>query len=122
MAKVGLKDTLTLLAKGYSKKDIDSLADIDEQNEAQQQEAPAADPAPAAPDPVPEEDKKIDPEMVKQMEELQEEQDALEAELTDEKVLADYNLMNEKCLRINEIKELSNELFDEWAELSETLQ
>jgi ATP-binding cassette subfamily F protein 3 len=58
----------------------------------------------------------------KQMEELQEEQDALEAELTDEKVLADYNLMNEKCLRINEIKELSNELFDEWAELSETLQ
>ena len=58
----------------------------------------------------------------KQMEELQEEQDALEAELTDEKVLADYNLMNEKCMRINEIKELSNELFDEWAELSETLQ
>ena len=30
--------------------------------------------------------------------------------------------MNEKCMRINEIKELSNELFDEWAELSETLQ
>ena len=58
----------------------------------------------------------------KQMEELQEEQETLEAELTDEKVLADYNLMNEKCMRINEIKELSNELFDEWAELSETLQ
>ncbi len=58
----------------------------------------------------------------KQMEELQEEQENLEAELTDEKVLADYNLMNEKCMRINEIKELSNELFDEWAELSETLQ
>ena len=71
MAKVGLKDTLTLLAKGYSKKDIDALAEIDEQNEAQQQEAPAADPLPAAPAPVPEEDKKIDPEMVKQMEELQ---------------------------------------------------
>ena len=63
MAKVGLKDTLTLLAKGYSKKDIDALAEIDEQNE-KQQETPA-------PDPVPEEDKKIDPEMVKQMEELQ---------------------------------------------------
>ena len=68
MAKVGLKDTLTLLAKGYSKKDIDALAEIDEQNEAQQQETPAPDPVPA---PVPEEDKKIDPEMVKQMEELQ---------------------------------------------------
>lgn len=75
MAKVGLKDTLTLLAKGYTKKDIDALAEIDEQNEAAQPEAPAAPiitdsvPAPAAP--VPEEDKKIDPEMVKQMEELQ---------------------------------------------------
>ena len=75
MAKVGLKDTLTLLAKGYSKKDIDALAEIDEQNEAEQKEAPA--PAPIitdsvpAPAPVPEEDKKIDPEMVKQMEELQ---------------------------------------------------
>ena len=74
MAKVGLKDTLTLLAKGYTKKDIDALAEIDEQNEAAQPETPA----PAAPiitdsvpAPVPEEDKKIDPEMVKQMEELQ---------------------------------------------------
>ena len=70
MAKVGLKDTLTLLAKGYSKKDIDALAEIDEQNEAQQ-EAPAADPVPAAPAPVPEEDKKPDPEMQKQLEDLQ---------------------------------------------------
>ncbi len=57
----------------------------------------------------------------KQMEELQEEQEKLEAELSDEKVIADYNLMNEKCMRINEIKEISNELFDEWAELSESL-
>lgn len=57
----------------------------------------------------------------KQMNELQEEQDRLEAELTDEKVISDYSLMNEKCTRINEIKELSNQLFDEWAELSESL-
>ena len=71
MAKVGLKDTLTLLAKGYSKKDIDALAEIDEQNEVQQQETPAPDPVPAPAAPVAEEDKKIDPEMVKQMEELQ---------------------------------------------------
>ena len=76
MAKVGLKDTLTLLAKGYTKKDIDALAEIDEQNEAAQPETPApaapiiTDSVPA-PAPVPEEDKKIDPEMVKQMEELQ---------------------------------------------------
>lgn len=33
MAKVGLKDTLTLLAKGYTKKDIDALAAIDEEAE-----------------------------------------------------------------------------------------
>ena len=71
MAKVGLKDTLTLLAKGYSKKDIDALAEIDEQNEAHQQEAPAQVTPDQVPAPVPEEDKKIDPEMVKQMEELQ---------------------------------------------------
>lgn len=57
----------------------------------------------------------------KQMNELQDEQDRLEAELTDEKVISDYSLMNEKCTRINEIKELSNHLFDEWAELSESL-
>ena len=72
MAKVGLKDTLTLLAKGYTKKDIDALAEIDEQNEAAQPEAPAApiitDSVPA---PVPEEGKKPDPEMLKHMEELQ---------------------------------------------------
>ena len=33
MAKVGLKDTLSLLAKGYSKKEIDALAAVDEENE-----------------------------------------------------------------------------------------
>ena len=32
MAKVGLKDTLTLIAKGYSKKEIDALAAMDEEN------------------------------------------------------------------------------------------
>ena len=75
MAKVGLADTLKLLAAGYKKKDIDALAEIDEQNEAQQ-EAPApapiiTDSAPVpAPAPVPEEDKKIDPETQKQMDEL----------------------------------------------------
>lgn len=77
MAKVGLKDTLTLLAKGYTKKDIDALAEIDEQNEAQQEV-----PAPVITESVPaaaveltpaeaEKDKKIDPETQKQMEELQ---------------------------------------------------
>ena len=58
MAKVGLKDTLALLAKGYSKKDIDELAAIDEAQEAEQKiEEPA--PAPS-----------ITPEMQAQMDEL----------------------------------------------------
>lgn len=77
MAKVGLKDTLTLLAKGYTKKDIDALAEIDEQNEAQQEvpapviteSVPAAQSTPAESEK--EQDKKIDPETQKQMEELQ---------------------------------------------------
>ena len=34
MAKVGLKETLSLLAAGYKKKDIEALAAIDEENEA----------------------------------------------------------------------------------------
>ena len=37
MSKVGLKDTLTLLAKGYSKKDIDALAAIDEESNQEEQ-------------------------------------------------------------------------------------
>ena len=74
MAKVGLKETLTLLAAGYKKKDIDALAAIDDEQENNKEpEAPAApiitDSAPA---PAPaQEDKKIDPDTVKQMEELQ---------------------------------------------------
>lgn len=58
MAKVGLKDTLALLAKGYSKKDIDELAAIDEAQEAEQK---TEDPAPAP---------SITPEMQAQMDEL----------------------------------------------------
>ena len=43
MAKVGLKDTLALLAKGYSKKEIDALAAVDEETEqeAEEKEIPA---------------------------------------------------------------------------------
>ena len=51
MAKVGLKDTLSLLAKGYSKKEIDALAAIDEEAESNK-EAEAPDPVPEAPAPA----------------------------------------------------------------------
>ena len=36
MAKVGLKETLTLLAAGYKKKDIEALAAIDEDIQSEQ--------------------------------------------------------------------------------------
>ena len=65
MAKVGLKDTLALIAKGYSKKEIDALAAIDEE-----QDAPATDNTPPeAPTPV--EDKKA-PEDAAAKESIQE--------------------------------------------------
>ena len=54
MAKVGLKDTLALLAKGYSKKEIDALAAVDEENEANPAPDPVPETPPPAPDPVPE--------------------------------------------------------------------
>ena len=41
MAKVGLKDTLALLAKGYSKKEIDALAAVDEESEKEQDQSQA---------------------------------------------------------------------------------
>lgn len=63
MAKVGLKDTLALLAKGYSKKDIDELAAIDEAQEAQQAEQKKEDSAKH-------ENQEITPELQAQMDEL----------------------------------------------------
>lgn len=83
MPKVGLKDTLALLAKGYSKKEIDALAAVDEENEKNQvvpSEPPKEpEPAPANPPaaaPAPDQDNKKDPEpkpedIKKQMEDLQ---------------------------------------------------
>lgn len=53
MSKVGLKDTLALLAKGYSKKEIDALAAIDEEAEScKEAEAPAQETVPEAPAPA----------------------------------------------------------------------
>ena len=62
MAKVGLKDTLALLAKGYSKKDIDELAAIDEAQEAQAEQKTE--------EPVKHEKQEITPEMQDKMNEL----------------------------------------------------
>lgn len=63
MPKVGLKDTLTLLAKGYSKKEIDALAAEDEEQDKDPAPAPAPVPEPEpAPAPEPAPDDKTDPE------------------------------------------------------------
>ena len=58
-------------------------------------------------------------ELEQEMEDLQAELEILEKEILKEEVFSDYNIMTEKCTRIDEIKTLSNEKFDEWAELSE---
>lgn len=77
MAKVGLKDTLALLAAGYKKKDIDALAELDDVNEVQQQEVPAPVITDSVPAPAPDEDLKA------QLEAKQKELEALQAQLND---------------------------------------
>ena len=66
MAKVGLKDTLALLAKGYSKKEIDALAAVDDENEANPAHDPVLETPPPAPEPAapaePEDKKDPEPE------------------------------------------------------------
>ncbi len=80
MAKVGLKDTLALLAKGYSKKEIDALAAIDDEESKQenQPDVPAED---KAADPA--EDKAADPDYKTMYEELLKEKEAKEKEIED---------------------------------------
>ena len=82
MAKVGLKDTLALLAKGYSKKDIDELAAIDAENEAKAEEQTEA-PAQVIPEKDPAEDLKAElAAKEKELEELQEKLKTSETKVT----------------------------------------
>lgn len=56
MTKVGLKTTMALLAKGYSKKEIDALAAVDdeiEKEEAEKKEVKDPEPKPEEKDPEP---------------------------------------------------------------------
>ena len=81
MSKVGLKDTLTLLAKGYSKKDIDALAAIDEEsNQEEQPVVPDEDKA-LVPDPGQAQEKEQEPDYKKMYEELLEKSNKTEATL-----------------------------------------
>ena len=82
MAKVGLKDTLALLANGYSKKDIDKLAAIDAENEAKAEEQTEA-PAQVIPEKDPTEDLKAELEAKqKELEDLQEKLKTTETKVT----------------------------------------
>lgn len=73
MAKVGLKDTLALLAAGYKKKDIDALAELDDANEVQQQEVPAPIITESVPAPVtPSQDEELKAQLEAKQKELEE--------------------------------------------------
>jgi ATP-binding cassette subfamily F protein 3 len=54
-----------------------------------------------------------------EIEELQNRADLLSEEITREEIYTNFEVMNEKCTEIDRLKNLINEKFDEWAELSE---
>jgi len=86
MAKVGLKETLALLAAGYKKKDIEALAAMDEEQEKDQdvkhenQEVPAPIITDSAPAQEPEKDP--EPDYKTMYEELLEKNKKTEATVT----------------------------------------
>jgi len=83
MAKVGLKDTLALIAKGYSKKEIDALAAIDDEDSKQenQPDVPAENEAPV-PDPGQAQEEVQEPDYKSMYEELLEKNKQSEAKIT----------------------------------------
>lgn len=82
MTKVGLKDTLALLAKGYSKKEIDALAAIDEEQEKKDPEPEEKkDPEPEKKDPEVEEKKDPEPDYKKMYEDLLKENQEKDAQI-----------------------------------------
>ena len=106
MAKVGLKDTLALLAKGYSKKDIDELAAIDAENEAQAEEQTEA-PAPVIPEKDPAEDLKA--ELAAKEKELAELQEKLKTSETKVTKLQQDNIHENSAPMAEEAKKAEQE-------------
>ena len=83
MAKVGLKETLSLLAAGYKKKDIEALAAIDDELEDKSLSSNAAQEVQAQPpEPKKEEVKEVEPDYKKMYEELLEKNKQTEAKVT----------------------------------------
>ena len=86
MTKVGLKDTLALLAKGYTKKEIDALAAIDEEQEAPatgaaQPEAPAPAQDKKDPEDAAAKESTPDPDLKKELETKQKELEEIQKKL-----------------------------------------
>lgn len=79
--KVGLKETLSLLAAGYKKKDIEAMVAAEEENE---KENPAA-PAPAVPESAPEDaaakESTPEPDLKKELETKQKELEEIQKRL-----------------------------------------
>ena len=80
MAKVGLKDTLALLSKGYTKKEIDELAALDDQIQ-QEAEHKTEEPAKNEKQETVTEEPKITQEYIDQMQKLQDQIKANEEKL-----------------------------------------
>lgn len=58
-------------------------------------------------------------ELENAIEDIQQQLDVLQEEITREEVYSDFELMNSKCSLIDELKQKSDEMFDEIVELSE---
>lgn len=82
MAKVGLKETLALLAAGYKKKEIEALAEIDLEEVEKEPEVPAPIITDSAPAPVPEKEADPEPDYKAMYEELLEKNKKTEATVT----------------------------------------
>lgn len=83
MAKVGLKETLSLLAAGYKKKDIEALAAIDDELEdTSLSSTQAQEVQEQPPEPKKEEVKEEEPDYKKMYEELLEKNKQTEAKVT----------------------------------------
>lgn len=58
-------------------------------------------------------------ELENTIDDLQKQVDALEEEMTTPEVFSDYQLMNEKCMLVADLKTQISDMTDEWLELSE---
>lgn len=81
MAKVGLKETLSLLAAGYKKKEIEAMIAAEEENE---KETPANAPAPvpeSAPEDAAAKESTPEPDLKKELETKQKELEEIQKKL-----------------------------------------